>query len=81
MKSTLSSVTTPNARPLRTRRPVARQGAAPAATVADDADAQRALAWLKRGKPQAEIVPDDAVPGQTQTDLKKFRPASYRRGR
>lgn len=81
MKSTHSSATTPNARSLRTRRPAARQGAAPAATVAEDADAQRALAWLERGKPQAEIVPDDAVPAQTQTDLKKFRPASYRRSR
>ncbi len=81
MRSRLTSVTTPDARPLRTRRPAARQGTAPVATAEEDADAQRALAWLKRGKPQAEIVPDDAVPAQTQTDLKKFRPASYRRGR
>jgi hypothetical protein len=46
-----------------------------------DADAQRALAWLERGKPQAEITHDDALPAQSKTDLNKFRPASYRRSR
>jgi len=47
--------------------------------VPEDADAQRALEWLARGRPQAKITHDDATPAQTQTDLKKFRPASYRR--
>jgi hypothetical protein len=49
--------------------------------VPEDADAQRALAWLERGKPQAEIVRDDAVPAQSKAGLEKFRPASYRRSR
>jgi hypothetical protein len=44
-----------------------------------DADAVRALAWLARGKPQAEIVHDNAAPRQTKADLAKFRQASYRR--
>ncbi len=44
-----------------------------------DADAQRALAWLARGKPEAEIVHDDAAPAQDKADLAKFRPAFYRR--
>jgi hypothetical protein len=81
MKSTHSSATTLSPRPLRSRRPAARQSSAPSVPVPEDADAQRALAWIERGKPQAEIVRDDAVPAQTQTDLKKFRPASYRRSR
>ena len=55
--------------------------ATPAEPVPEDADAQRALAWLERGKPQAEIVLDDAAPMQSKADLKKFRPASYRRSR
>jgi hypothetical protein len=81
MKSTLSSATTLSARALRSRRTAARQGAAPAVPVPEDADAQRALAWLERGKPQAEIVRDDAVPAQSKAGLEKFRPASYRRSR
>jgi hypothetical protein len=81
MKNTHSSATTLSPRALRTRRPAARQGSASAAPVATDADAQRALSWLARDKPQAEITRDDATPAQTQTDLKKFRPASYRRSR
>jgi hypothetical protein len=44
-----------------------------------DADAVRALAWLERGKPQAEIVHDEAVPKQNKTDLARFRRAAYRR--
>jgi hypothetical protein len=44
-----------------------------------DADAQRALAWLDRGKPQAEIVYDASTPRQSRADLAGFRPASYRR--
>jgi hypothetical protein len=44
-----------------------------------DADAQRALAWQDRGKPQAEIVFDDAVPKQTKSNQARFRRASYRR--
>ena len=58
---------------LRARVPVT------AAQVPEDADAQRALAWVQRGKPHAEIVFDDAVPQQSKADLKTFKPASYRR--
>ena len=79
MKSTHSSATTLSARALRSRRSAARQGPADAVPVPRDADAQRALAWLERGKPQAEITHDDAVPAQSKTDLNKFRPASHRR--
>ena len=81
MKSTPSSGTTLRVRPLRNRRPAARRGAELAVPMPDDADAQRALAWLERGKPQGEIVHDDAVPAQSQTGLEQFRPASYRRTR
>jgi hypothetical protein len=81
MKSTHSSDTTLSARALRSRRSAARQGPADAVPVPRDADAQRALAWLERGKPQAEITHDDALPAQSKTDLNKFRPASYRRSR
>ena len=42
-----------------------------------DADALRALAWLERGQPDAEIVYDDDVPRQTAAELREFRPASY----
>ncbi len=81
MKSTPSTATTLSARALRSRRPPERQGTAPAVPVPEDADARRALAWLERGKPQAEIVRDDAVPAQSKADLEKFRSASYRRSR
>jgi hypothetical protein len=81
MKSTLSSPTTLSSRALCIRRSAARQAPAAAVPVPRDADPQRALAWLERGKPQAEITYDDAVPAQSKTDLNKFRPASYRRSR
>jgi hypothetical protein len=42
-----------------------------------DADALRALAWLKRGQPASEIVYDDDAPKQTDSELALFRPASY----
>lgn len=54
--------------------PVAAPPAAPL-----DADAERALAWLARGKPQADILYDDAVPPQTAADRDAFAKASYRR--
>jgi hypothetical protein len=44
-----------------------------------DADAQRALAWVARGKPQSEIVHDDTVPKQSHADLAQFQRVSYRR--
>jgi hypothetical protein len=44
-----------------------------------DADALRALAFIQRGRPQAEIVPDDATPFQTAEELAAFRKAGYRR--
>lgn len=73
--------------PVTTRADASRNGRAVADVVslhdappgAMDADAVRALAWLKRGKPRAEIAHDDAVPSQTPADLKLFRKASYRR--
>jgi hypothetical protein len=46
-----------------------------------DADAQRALAWLARDTPQADIVRDDATPVQSPADLNRFRPAACRRSR
>ena len=46
-----------------------------------DADAQRALAWVARGKPQSEIVHDDTVPKQSPADLAQFQQTSYRRVR
>jgi hypothetical protein len=81
MQNTPSSGTTHNAQALRARRPAARAGTVAAARTPEDADAQRALAWLERGKPAKEIVFDDAVPQQSKADLAKFRPASYRRTR
>lgn len=79
MKRTRSSATTPSARARRNRPSAARQGRTPAVPVPEDADAQRALAWLERGKPRSELVPDEAVPAQSKVDLEKCRPASYRR--
>ena len=58
-------------------RPLKAPAKAPA--VPTDADAQRALEWLARGKPQADIVHDHTAPAQDKSDLAKFRPASYRR--
>ena len=81
MKNTLSSNTTRNAQALRALRTAARSGAAAQAVVPEDADAQRALAWLQRGKPGKEVVFDDAVLAQSEADLGTFRPASYRRTR
>ena len=78
MKSTLSFVRTLDLKPGRAAR---RPAKAPrkAEPVPSDADARRALAWLARKKPQAEIVHDDAVPKQSKADLAKFRRISYRR--
>ena len=78
MKNTLSFVSTLD---LGSGRAVRRPSKAPrkADAVPSDADAQRALAWLARKKPQAEIVHDDAVPKQSKADLAKFRRISYRR--
>jgi hypothetical protein len=44
----------------------------------DDA-ARRALAWLERGQPDAEIVFDEAAPKQTPEELAQFQRASLRR--
>jgi len=44
-----------------------------------DADALRALAWLRRGKPEADVRPDDIAPAQTPAELAEFRKASLRR--
>jgi hypothetical protein len=44
---------------------------APNAVPTDDA-ALRALAWLDRGQPDAEVVYDETVPKQTPQDLKHF---------
>ncbi len=74
-KNRLSFAITPDSPPVP--RPV--EATAKAAAMPTDADAQRALAGLARGKPQADIVHDDAVPTQNKADLAKFRPASYRR--
>jgi hypothetical protein len=79
MKNTLSSGSTRSTQALRAKRPAARASTVTAAQVPEDADAQRALAWVQRGKPHAEIVFDDAVPQQSKADLKTFKPASYRR--
>ncbi len=73
MKSTRSSVTGFGVVALRSQRPPA--------PVSEDADAQRVLAWLKRGKPGKEVVFDDAVPAQSEADLAKFRATSYRHTR
>ncbi len=89
MKQTSSSGTTRNVRPTgRTAKVVKLPKAENPESdwlfgprpVPADADAQRALAWLARG-PQAEIVPDDAVPPQSKADLAKFRPASIKRSK
>ncbi len=42
-----------------------------------DADALRALEWLRRGKPANEVVYDDDSPQQTEKELASFEPASY----
>jgi len=41
-----------------------------------DAAAQRALAWLERGQPNAEIVFDETAPRQTPEELAQFEPES-----
>lgn len=75
MKNTLSFAISPDGRAVF--QPL--EAPVKASATPTDADAQRALAWLARGKPQADIVHGDAVPSQGKADLAKFRPASYRR--
>jgi hypothetical protein len=77
-KRTSSSVTTIE----HVRGQPARRAAKPAAKaqpLPTDADAQRALAWVARGQPQAEITYDEAAPKQTEADLARFHPMAYRR--
>lgn len=76
MKSTFSFATTLESGAVRRVR---RKAAVEGGDTPTDADALRALAWLDRGKPQAEIVDDEAAPKQTKAELARFHRASYRR--
>ena len=59
-------------------------GAAPApvsrkrAATPSDADAQDALEFARRGRPETEIGYSDDAPKLTDTQLAEFRPASFR---
>jgi hypothetical protein len=73
MKKACSSATTPEG--VRTPAGASRRDR----PLPHDADAERAMALLRRGKPQDEIVYDDSVPRQSDAEMAEFRPAAYRR--
>ncbi len=79
-RRTSSSANTPDQEPGRADRGIAKP-AHKLKVLPSDADARRAMEWMKRAQPQAEVVYDEVAPKQTWEELARFRPVPYRRSK